>query len=169
MYHSDWSDDEDSKDNQARVPIAKTVPQRPQPSTSSGTLRKPKTYPKVLTFGRGNMAPLANCFTMGHGHGRGCGLSISHPPQPGTPKVAMVSPDRIVTPDRVQTYDEMPAPVRPQHALANWTSLRLGNDPNIQKGKEGETGEQSQMIANSNTIDITSEDSESTDDDDLVY
>ena len=83
----------------------------------------------------------------------------------------MVSPDRIVTPDRVQTYDEMPAPVRPQHALANWTSVRLGNDPNTQKGKDKETGEQSHImtIANSNTINVTSEDSESTDDDDLVY
>ena len=38
-YHSDWSDDEDGKDNQARAPIAKTMPQRPQPNTSSGTLR----------------------------------------------------------------------------------------------------------------------------------
>ena len=56
-YHSNWSDDEDSKDSQARAPIAKTMPLRPQPTTSSGTLRKPKTYPKVLTFGRGNMAP----------------------------------------------------------------------------------------------------------------
>ena len=89
------------------------MPQRPQPSTSSGTLRKPKTYPKVLTFGRGNMAPLANGFTMGCRHGCGCGLIINHPPQPEECKAAMVSPDRIVTPDREQTYDEMPAPVRP--------------------------------------------------------
>ena len=143
--------------------------QRPQPSTSSGTLRKPKTYPKVLTFGRGNMVPLANGFTMGHGYRHGCGLIINHLPQPGAPKVAMVSPDRIVTPDRVQTYDEMLASVRPQHALAIWTSVRLGNDPNTKKGKDEDTGEQLQMIANSNTIDVTSEDWESTDDDDLVY
>ena len=87
-------------------------------------------------------------------------------PSAWTPKVAMVSPDRIVTPDRVQTYDEMPALVRPQHALANWTLVRLRNDPNTQKGKDEETGEQSQMIANSNTMDVTSEDLESTDDDD---
>ena len=50
------------------------------------------------------MAPLANGFTMGCGHERGCRLVINHPPQPGAPKVAMVSPDRIVTPGRVQTY-----------------------------------------------------------------
>ena len=81
----------------------------------------------------------------------------------------MVSPDRLVAPDRVQSYDKMPAPVRPQHTLTNWTSVRLGNDPNTQKGKDKETGEQLQILANSNTIDVTSEDSESTDDDDLEY
>ena len=61
---SDWSDD-DGKDDQARAPIAKPVPQDPQPSTSFGTyarktLRRPNTYPKVLTFGRGKLAPLAS-------------------------------------------------------------------------------------------------------------
>ena len=55
------------------APIAKPVSQKPQPSTSSGThanetLRKPNTYPKALTFGRGNMAPLTNGFTMRYGH-----------------------------------------------------------------------------------------------------
>ena len=169
--HSDYSDDEDSKDNQARAPIAKPMLQNPQPSTSSGTLRKPNTYPKVLAFGRGVMAPLANGFTMGCGHRCGHRLNINHTPQLGAPKVAMVSSDRVVTPDRVQTYDEMPAPVRPWHALANWTSVRLGNDPNTQQGNDEETGEQSQnmMIADSNVIDITSEESDSTDDDDLEY
>ena len=49
------------------------------------------------------MAPLANAFTMGCRHGHGHGLNINHSPQPGTPKVAMVSPERVVTPDRVQT------------------------------------------------------------------
>ena len=78
-YHSDWSDDEDGKDNQARAPIAKSMPLRPQPSISSSILRKPKTYPKVLTFGRGNMASLANDFTMGCGLGCGHGLVINHP------------------------------------------------------------------------------------------
>ena len=115
------------------------------------------------------MASLANDFTMGHSHRCGHKLIINHPPQPGAPNVAMVSPDRLVTSDRVQTYDEMPAPVRSQHALANWTSVQLENDPNTQKGKDEETGEQLQMIANPITIDITTEDSESTDDDDLEY
>ena len=156
--------------------------QNPQPRTSSGTLRKPNTYPKVLTFGRGVLAPLSNGFTMGHGHRHGHGCNINQTPQPGAPKVAMVSPDRVLTPDRVQIHDEMPALVRPQHALANWTSMRLGNDPNTQQnntqqnntqqGNDEETGEQSQnmMIANSNVIDLTLEGSESTDDDnDLEY
>ena len=83
------------------------------------------------------MAPPANSLTLGHRH-----RCKQHQPlpQPRVLKVAMVSPDRNATPYRVQTYDVMPAPVRPQHALANWTSVRLGNDPNTQKGKEEETG-----------------------------
>ena len=57
-------------------------------------------------------------------------LTSITPPQPGAPKIAMVSPDRIVTTDRVQTYNKMPAPVRPWHALANWTSVSWSNNPN---------------------------------------
>ena len=60
-------------------------------------------------------------------------------------------------------YNEMPAPVRPRHALANWTSVRLGDDPDRPMVNE-ETGEQTQMmmIADSNTHDTTSEDTDST-------
>ena len=67
---SDWSDD-DGKVDQTRAPIAKPMPQDPQPSTSfdasaSQTLRRPNTHPKVLTFGRGKLAPLASgTMTMG--------------------------------------------------------------------------------------------------------
>ena len=32
--------------------------------------------------------------------------------------------------DSMQIYEEPPAPVRPRHSLANWTSIRLGNDSN---------------------------------------
>ena len=76
----------------------------------------------------------------------------------------MVSPDKIIHTDRVQTYDEMPALVRPRHALANWTSVRLGDNSNRPTVNE-ETGEQSQMmmIADSNTHDMASEDTESAD------
>ena len=47
---SDWSNSDDGKDDQARAPIAKTIPQDPQPSTSFGTyasetLRRPNTCP----------------------------------------------------------------------------------------------------------------------------
>ena len=48
----DWSndEDEDGKDDQARDPIAKPIPQDPQPSTSFGTYLS-VTLPKVVTFG----------------------------------------------------------------------------------------------------------------------
>ena len=47
----DWDDDEDEndKDDQARAPIAKPIPQDPQPSTSFGTYPS-ATLPKVVTF-----------------------------------------------------------------------------------------------------------------------
>ena len=98
--------------------------------------------------------------------GCGCRLNINHTSQEGTPNIAVVSPDKIIHTDRVQTYDEMPAPVIPRHALANWTSVRLGDNPNRPTVNE-ETGEQSQMmmIADSNTHDTTSEDTEGTDGD----
>ena len=73
---SDWSNSDDGKDDQAKAPIAKTIPQDPQLSTSFGTyasetLRRPNTCPKVLTFGRGKLAPLGSGtgITIGHGHG----------------------------------------------------------------------------------------------------
>ena len=48
------------------------------------------------------------------------------------PAIAVVppSPNKIVCNDKVQTYDEPPAAVRPRHTLANWTSVRLDNNPN---------------------------------------
>ena len=54
---SDWSDDEDDKDDQARAPIAKPILQDPQPSTSFGT-NPSETLPKVVTFRQGKIAPL---------------------------------------------------------------------------------------------------------------
>ena len=42
-------------------------------------------------------------------------------------------------------------PVRPRHALANWTAIRLGNNPNRPTMNERETG---QLIYNS-VIDST--------------
>ena len=63
-YHSDWGDDKDGKDNQARAPTAKPMLQNPPTQHIIWYPKKPNTYPKVLTFGRGVMAPLANGFTM---------------------------------------------------------------------------------------------------------
>ena len=50
---SDWSnedDNENDKDDQARAPIAKPIPQDPQPSTSFGTYPS-ATLLGVVTFG----------------------------------------------------------------------------------------------------------------------
>ena len=58
-----------------------------------------------------------------------CGIFIHQTPQ--EPEIVIVPPtDRIVHTDRIQTYEEMPAPVRPRHLVANWTSITLGNNPN---------------------------------------
>ena len=111
---SDWSDD-DGKDDQARGPIAKPIPQDPQPSTSfdtyaNQTLRRPNTYPKVLTFGRGKLVPLASgTMTMGCRHA----IYLHQTPPVKEPAVAVVSPspDRGVHSECVQTYDELPVSV----------------------------------------------------------
>ena len=54
----------------------------------------------------------------------------------------MVPPsDKIIHTDRVQTYDGIPAPVRPRHPLSHWTSVRLGdnlNRPTYQEIPEGQ-------------------------------
>ena len=76
---SDWSNSDDGKDDQARVPITKTVPQDPQQSMPFGayvsdTLRRPNTYPKVLTFGRGKLIPLVG--GTGRTIGSGCRIQI---------------------------------------------------------------------------------------------
>ena len=143
---SDWSNSDGVKDNQARAPIAKTIPQDPQPSTLFGTyaretLRRPNTCPKVLTFGKGKLAPLVSGTGITIGHG--CRIHIDQTAPVREPTIAVVpqSPDKIVYNDRVQTYDEPPAAVRPRHALANWTSVRLGNDPNRPTMTEMATGQ----------------------------
>ena len=54
----------------------------------------------------------------------------------------MVPPsDKIIDTDCVQTYDKIPALVRPRHPLANWTSVRIGdnlNRPTDQEISEGQ-------------------------------
>ena len=101
---------ENDKDDQARTPIAKPIPQDPQPSISFGT-HPSETLPKVETFGQGKIAPLGKgTLTIGCG----CGMVA----------IACVTPSshRVVHNDSIQIYEEPPAPVRCRHSLANWTS-----------------------------------------------
>ena len=111
--------------------------QDPQPSTSFASyaseatpLQRPNTCPKVLSLGRGKgIAPLANWTSVLKecGHGRNTDQTLTEPET----NVAVVPPsDKIIYTDRGQTYDEIPAAVRPKHPLANWISVRLEDDPN---------------------------------------
>ena len=52
------------------------------------------------------------------------------------------SPHRVVHNDSIQMYEEPPGPVRQRHSLANWTSVRLGNDPNNHTVDESTMGQQ---------------------------
>ena len=67
LIPSDWSDnEEDDKDDQARSPIAKPILQDPQSNTLLGTYPS-ATLPRVVTLGRGKVAPLASgTLTIGH-------------------------------------------------------------------------------------------------------
>ena len=104
-------------------------------------MRRPNTYPTVLTFGRGKLTPLANGTGITIGHG--CGIHIDQTASVREPAVAVVSPspDKTVYNDSVQTYEEPSAAVRPRHALANWTSIRLDNDSNRPTVTEMTTGQ----------------------------
>ena len=44
--------------------------------------------------------------------------------------------------DSIQIYEEPPAPVGCRHSLANWTSVRLGNDPNNHTVDKSTMGQQ---------------------------
>ena len=135
--YSDWSDSEDGKDDQARAPHTNIDIQDPQPNTSFASyaseatpLQRLNTCPKVLSLGRDRgIAPLANWTSVpkGCGHGLNTYQTLTEPET----NVAVVPPsDKNIYTDRVQTYDEIPAAVRPKHPLANWTSVSLGDDPN---------------------------------------
>ena len=129
---SDWSDSEDEKDDKARAKPLDA--QDTQPSTSFASyasdttpLRQPNTYPKVLNLGRGRgKAPLANWTSVIKGHGGS--IFIEQTSQ--EPEIAVVPPtDRTIHMNRVQTYEELPTQPSPRQPLANWTSLRLGDNP----------------------------------------
>ena len=64
--------------------------------------------------------------------GQRCGIPINQTATTKEAAMALVppSPHRTAHNDSMQIYEEPPAPVRHRHSLANWTSVRLGNDPN---------------------------------------
>ena len=73
--------------------------------------------------------------------GSRCRLHLDQTPPVREPAIAVASssPDRVVHNDCVKTYDELPVPLRPKHPLANWTSIRLGNNLNRPTMNERET------------------------------
>ena len=136
------------------------LPAHPKRTHNQAPLMQEKPHLLEDATLNGIMAPLASWNNITSGCR--CRLNINHTPQVGIPNVAVVSPNKITHTDCVQTDDEMPVLVRPRHALANWTSFRLGNTPNRPMVNK-ETGKQPQMmmVADSNIHGMTSEDTES--------
>ena len=157
FHHSEWSDSEDGKDDQPRAKPIDT-----QPSTSFASyaseatpLRQPNMYPKVLNLGRGRSKALLANFTSVIKECR-CGNFINQTPQES--EIAVVPPmhktaypDKIEHMDRVQIYEELPAQPRPRQQLANWTSVRLGNNPSRLTVDEITQGQQQWNEFNDNT------------------
>ena len=117
---SDLSDSDDGKDNQARgKPVVDIIsdhkmdidqqPSNSIPSTST-PLKRPNTYPKVLSLGRGRgKFPLANWTSVTKGGGcrllSGCDIPKAPPvhPEPVVERnLAIVAPTH-----RIQTYKEI--------------------------------------------------------------
>ena len=135
---SDWSDLDDGKGSQARgKPIVNNITfdqetdMDQQPSTSN-TLRRPNTWPKVLTCGRGRRKfTLVNLGSMTTGHE--CGLNSSSdilqaPPLLNNQELIAERNLVVVAPtDRVQTYEGNLSPSKSRKDLANWSWVRLGN------------------------------------------
>ena len=73
--------------------------------------------------------------------GCGCRLYLHQTSPVKEPAVTVVSPspERVVHNECVQAYDELPSSVRQRHSLANWTSIRLGNNPNRPTMNDRET------------------------------
>ena len=80
-------------------------------------------------------------------------IHLDQTPPVREPTIAVVppSPNRIVHNDSIQTYDELPVPIRPRDALAKWTSIRLGNNPNRPTINERET----EQLTYNSVIDTT--------------
>ena len=135
---SDWSDSDDGKDNQARgKPIVYDITSDQEmdmdqlPSTSA-PLRRPNTWCKVLTCGRGRgKFPLANWTSMTKGHGcrhiTGCEISQA-PLLFNNQELTVERNIAVGAPmDRVQTYEGNLDPNKSRKNLANWSWVRLGN------------------------------------------
>ena len=99
------------------------------------SLRWPNTFPKVLNLGRGRCKgkfPLGNWTNVV----KGCWCGSINEDDPSQTPPRQQEPgknlaiDRIVHTDRIQTYKGDPALTRPRNALANWTSVSLGNNTN---------------------------------------
>ena len=86
---SNWSDSDNDKDSQARnKPIVYGITSDQETDTvqliATAPLRRPNTWPKVLTCGRGReIFPLANWTSVtkgcGHGHNSRCDISETPP------------------------------------------------------------------------------------------
>ena len=165
-------DSDNGKDDQARslpVVIDITSDQEttidPQPSTSnfsaSTPLRRPNTYLKVLSLGRGTgNSPLADWTSVAKGHGH---RFISRCDLPQAPPVQQELVERnlaIVAPtDRVQTYegDIDIAPSTSRKDLANWSWVRRSNTRARLTNHNKNRLEQRQQRPNDNINDRTSD------------
>ena len=135
---SDWSDLDDDKVGQARGKaivyniISDQETDMDQQPIVTAPLRRPNTWPKVLTYGRGRgQFPLANwtSVTKGCGCRHNSRYDISQAPpllnnfqEPIAERILMV----VAPTDRVQTYEGNLAPSKSRKGLANCTWVRLG-------------------------------------------
>ena len=132
---SDWGDSDDDKDCQMRgKPIINDISLDQETDTDQQTtvvapLRRPNTWPKVFTCGRGRgKFSLANrtCVVKGHGHNNRCDISDAPPSlnnqDPNTERNSLL----IVPINRVQTYQGELAPCKSRKGLANRTWVKLG-------------------------------------------
>ena len=130
---SDWSDSDD-KDSQARgKPVIHDVSSdreidTDQQTTVAAPLRRPNTWPKVLTCGKARgKFPLANWTSVAKGHRNNDGHDISEAP-PSINNQDMERKSSVMTPiKRQQMHPAAPPPCKSRKELANWTWVSLGN------------------------------------------
>ena len=127
---------DNDKDNQARSKaitydiISDQETDTVQQPIATAPLRRPNTWPKVLTCVRGRgKFPLASwtSVTKGCGHNSGHDISEAPPLLNNQDPNADRNPAVVVPTDRVQTYQGDLAPSKSRKDLANWTWVRQGN------------------------------------------